>query len=341
MSAAATPQARFPEFYRNPAIRVLSRAERWTVSGRLGDDPEAKGKAPIDIRHLLDVGRVRGAWEVGARCLVTLDELAARLPAAANCAFYLQAQSDGFVVVDVEPDCPEEIARDLLALPGALYSETSMSGRGFHLLYPRPTNFHDFPVAASKRVLREEHGWYEILLEHWVTFTRRPVAADVTEAALSGSTPRAFASFEELYASLATSARASSPVSAEVVTDDAPAIKGAERIVARTVEGAEPRFKTLEHFNGDRSRWEFSILGTLYREMRRHLVVAGFLHRAEYSPGDRAWLLYEAARRVLPERPKHRETRNGRPFLLDRAAAMVATSARSSHIEIESEEIAA
>jgi hypothetical protein len=60
--------------------------------------------------------------------------------------------------------------------------------------------------------------------------------------------------------------------------------------------------------------------------MRRHLVRFGFVNRVTYSFDDRAWLLYQAALQALPSRPKHSERRNGRPFLLERAAAMVATS---------------
>lgn len=327
MSTVATPRARFPEFYRNPAIQALAGASRWTVSGRLGDDQNAKAKAPIDMRALLDIGRVRGAWRIGPECLVALGELTERLPEAANHAYYLQAQTDGLVVVDVEPGCPEEVARGLLALPGTLYSETSMSGRGYHLVTALPDNFYEFTAASGKRVLLESHGWYELLLDHWVTFTRRPIAADVLEAAQHESSPREFASVEDLYASLARSAKATCPVPTGVRTaGEAPPIKGGEQIVERTLDGARPRLKTLHHFDGDRSRWEFSILGTLFREMRGHLVRVGFVRRTEYSPGDQAWLLYTAALEAIPDRPKHHERRNGRPFLLDRAAAMVAAS---------------
>ncbi|MFP3802932.1 hypothetical protein, partial [Paraburkholderia sp. SIMBA_027] len=82
-----------------------------------------------------------------------------------------------------------------------------MSGRGYHLVIPVPTNLHDFPVAVGKRVLREEHGWYELLFEHWVTFTRRPVPADVLARAESTpDTPR-FAAVEDVYAALAAKAK--------------------------------------------------------------------------------------------------------------------------------------
>ena len=80
MSPLASPQELFPAFYGNSAIRALAGASRWTVSGRLGDDVGAKGKAPIDMRALLDIGRVRGAWSVDDQCLVRLDELTGHSP---------------------------------------------------------------------------------------------------------------------------------------------------------------------------------------------------------------------------------------------------------------------
>lgn len=325
MVTVATPQAAFPEFYDNFAVKVLADAERWTVSGRIGDE-DRKGKAPIDIRHLIDVGRVRGAFDISPSCLVDLDSLTRAIPDAANHAFYLQSSTDGVMVVDIEPDCPEEVALDLLRLPGILYSEVSMSGRGYHLVTPVPTNLHDFPGAAGKRVLREEHGWYELLFEHWVTFTRHPIPADVLARAESIPDTPLFATVEDLYAALAAKAKSAVQVCSTTVCtgDEIPAIKGGTQIIEQTVGGAHPRLKSLDDFDGDHSRWEFSTLGVLYREMRRHMVVIGFLRRTAYSAADETWLLYQAVQEVLPPRPKHSERRNGRPFLLDRAAAMVA-----------------
>src|SRR5207248_8940766 len=133
VTTPADPRGWFPQFYDNPAIRALASARRWTVSGQIGEDIEER-KAPIDLRELIDHGRVRGAWSIGPACLTDLDELTCALPAASNAAFFLQAQTDGLVVIDVEADCPPGIAADLLRQPGILYAELSMSGRGFHLV---------------------------------------------------------------------------------------------------------------------------------------------------------------------------------------------------------------
>ncbi|MFD2794631.1 hypothetical protein ACFS27_13825 [Promicromonospora vindobonensis] len=336
----ADPYAWFPQFYANPAIRALADASRWTISGQIGDDdPEGHDKppthkAPIDIRHLLDFGRLRGAWAKDQSCLVTLGELTRAIPDAANNAFYLQAQTDGLLVLDIEPDCPPEVATDLLRLPGTLYSELSMSGKGFHLLAALPENFHDFPNAATKRVLREEHGWYELLLDHWATFTRHSVPERIIAHANSATESAAFASYEDLYAELALKARESAAGSAsDIDTDEAmPEIPYAQEIVEQTLATARHQLRAPEDFDHDLSRWEFSVLASLHGWMRTQLRAYNALG-IEYSVGDVAWLLYRAAVEIIPPRPKHSQRRNGRPFLLDRAAALVAdreASAQSS-----------
>jgi len=202
-----------------------------------------------------------------------------------------------------------------------------MSGRGFHIVTPLPKNYSDFVIARTKTVLRGEHGWYEILFDHWVTFTRRPVDDRVLADAQSLElTSEPFQAFEDLYASLAKGAKPSGAASGVVgsLGDEPPKIAGMGRIIRTTLTSAGPWIKTLDEFNGDRSRFEFSVLGTLYRQMVIHMQVVGTQRRATYSPIDKAWLLYLAAQEVLPHRHKHNERRNGRPYLLDRAASMVA-----------------
>ncbi|MFE4335415.1 hypothetical protein ACFRQM_40220 [Streptomyces sp. NPDC056831] len=341
----ADPHAWFPQFYGNPAIRALASACRWTISGQIGeedpDDPDKPPtrKAPIDVRHLLTgctpgcrhAGSLRGAFALDETCLLSLDELTAAIPNAANTAFYLQAQTDGLLVLDIEPDCPPRIATDLLRLPGVLYSELSMSGRGFHLVMPMPQNFHDFPVAAGKRVLREEHGWYELLLDHWATFTRQPVPDRIVAHVDAATAAPAFTSIDDLYAQLAAKARESPGASATTVdtAEDMPDIPYSLAIVEQTLASARHQLRDPGDFNHDMSRWEFSVLASLYGWMRTQLRAYSALG-VEYSAGDTAWLLYKAALDVIPVRPKHSQRRNGRPFLLDRAAALVADREASS-----------
>ncbi|MFE4834464.1 hypothetical protein ACFRAU_07260 [Arthrobacter sp. NPDC056691] len=336
----ADPRSWFPRFYGNPAIQTLSKAARWTISGQIGDDDPSDPakpptrKAPIDVRHLIDAGRLRGAWATDEACLVTLEELTRAIPEAANTAFYLQAQTDGLLVVDIEPACPPGVAADLLRLPGILYSELSMSGRGYHLVIGLPSNFHDFPIAAGKRVLREEHGWYELLLDHWTTFTREPIPGNVAGHVRNMASQPAFASIEALYAQLAEKAREGTGATALAIDTTAvmPDIPYAQAIVEQTVANARGQLKSAADFNHDMSRWEFSVLASLFGWLRTQLRDYS-AYGVEYSSSDAAWLLYRASLEVIPARPKHNQLRNGRPFLLDRAAALIAereTAARSS-----------
>lgn len=334
------PRMLFPAFYDNRAIKALSGSCRWTISGQLGelrgdvDDAVSTRKAPIDVRHLIDgcgpgcqhPGSVRGAWSISPSCLVDLAELTSTVPNASNVAFYIQAQSDGLMVVDIEPSCPRAKKLELLQLPGIVYTELSMSGEGLHLLVPVPANFHDHPVAAGKRVLRHHEGWYEILLDHWVTFTRRPVPGAMVAEQCASTQGREFTSVDELYARLATQARRTSSTSATaVLTNGAmPAsIPYAETIVRFVLATDLESLDDPERFDHDLSRWEFSVLARLHSRLeagQRLYQDIGVV----YTPGDTAWLLYRAAVQVIPSRPKHAQTRNGRPFLLDRAAALVA-----------------
>lgn len=330
----SSPQEWFPHFYRSPAIAELGRQCRWTISGQLGDESSGR-KAPIDVRHLVagcssscrHSGPVRGAFALDETCLMTLPELTTALPMASNVAFFLRAATDGLLVIDVEPSCPRPLAHELAGLPGVLYSETSMSGHGLHLLTPLPGNFHEHELAASKKVLREEHGWFEVLLEHWVTFTRNPVTGDVF-APVQDAPPfdpgrEPFGSLEDLWSRLAASARENAAAEASSVTTspEPPRIAYRDEIVERVVANTSPRDPA--DFENDLSRWEFSTLGSLFARLRTVLAEYASWGVA-YDHNQVTWLLYLCAVRILPHRAKHDQQRGGRPYLMERAAALVA-----------------
>lgn len=301
------PHSAFPEFYDNPIIRAIADLPRWTVS-----DNE---KVPINMRELIASGRVWGAHEISDECLVRLDELTGVLPTAANNAFYLRAQTDGFIVLDIEKTCPPDIARRLLALPN-LWAEPSMSGKGYHLVMPLPSNFWDYPIAVSKRVLKEEHGYYEILLDHWVTFTR--IAMPTSSLPAKNFEHGAW---ETVYAELAQDA-VEAPVSEFDISVDRPSIPRAEQIVELMTR--RPLEKSPEDFHNDHSRFEFSALGILYNRLKTILIAVGEADDTIYDESAQSWLVYDAAVQLLPPRDKHEEIRNGMPLLLNAAVSLVA-----------------
>lgn len=324
-------RAVFPSFYGNPHIQELAAAPRWTVSTTKASE-EYRTKMPLDIRayfyggvskdgKILGPGVIRGAFATDETCLFDLDELTTRLPEASNCAFYLQSSIDEYLVLDIEPTCPPAEAARLLAMPGALYVETSMSGKGFHLLMPVPKNFWDYPIAANKRVLKHPQGWWEILLEHWITFTRYEVS-DVQRARMEALAPATPPTWEQVWEELADSVVASH--SASVLIEAAkPGIPYEElliKAVVSTGHGRDPK-----DFNHDLSRFEFSVLGVYLHRIEDIVANTSLpgVDPAVFDDSMLAWIVYLAATKGIPHRLKHTETRNGLPFLLSQAQALI------------------
>lgn len=303
-----------PAFYGNPHVRALATEPRWTVS-----DSE---KVPINVRAMAETGVIWGAHEISESCLMRLDELVSFLPSAANNAYYLRSVVDGYMVLDIEKTCPPEIAAPMVAMASP-YSEVSMSGRGYHLLLPLPKNFWDYPIATTKRVLKGPEGQWEILLDHWVTFTRRPATAEQLAALEGVRTARGddVAVWEDVYASLAKEAVETPTV--EFGVDVEPPDVPLRDLVIEHISKL-PLEKGLEDFGGDWSAFEFSALGTVYNRMRVMLTAVRESHpEAVYDEPVQAWFIYEAARKLIPPRDKHEETRNGLPLLLSSAVSLV------------------
>lgn len=335
------PRTYFSGFYTNPTVLSLAHHERWTISGQLGQADEGR-KAPIDIQHLLKgcsswcqhPGPVRGARFTDGRALVSLDKLTDSIPQAMNAAFYLQSHIDQVMIIDIEPYCPPAVRDALLALPGILYAERSMSGHGHHLITRVPSNLDDFPIAAQKRVLAHQSKWYELLFEHWITFTRSdqplPGTTAVNDKASreQGPFPESkFTSIEDLYehlAAFATANHTAGGLLSGTIEADLDDIEDAQELITAAIDNAAPRLKCLDDFDNDNSRWEFSILATLYFAFLPLLKERATLDGEILDDGQLALLLAGAAAQVLPHRDKHDTTRNGRPFLLERAVAMVA-----------------
>ena len=154
----------FPEFYSHPFIKEIKDNSRWTVSGLTSLD-DRTNKKPIDIWELHDIGTLHGAREHNSTCLMTLDELLDFLPNAANHAYYLEAMEDEYVILDIEPDCPQQLKNMFLDMD-YVYGETSMSGKGYHLVFPLPLEIDKYPKAKTKKVWQDKTRYFELHLEH-------------------------------------------------------------------------------------------------------------------------------------------------------------------------------
>lgn len=288
-----TALTRFPKFYHHPLIQELSHYKKWTVS--------TKDKIPVDMCVIRDYTQIKGAKYQDERSLVTLDEVLDIIPCAANHAFFLDCVDCNYVVLDIEPKCPDEIKKQLLNL-NYIYGEISMSGKGYHLVFPLPKSYRDYPVLQTKKVLKEEHGFFEILLNHYVTFTRR-MLPDATGKA----------DFEDLFKSMAQ-------VQKETIRNDSitfenaniePDIPYRDELIA-----VLSRVTLKKPFDGDYSRYEFSYAKKIYCTLQDIIKNIKPFKNIEYNATQKAWLIYIALKNILEYRPKHDTLRNNVPWLL-------------------------
>lgn len=297
-----------------PAIAPLAGIPRWTFSAIVDDRkrPGKKKKIPVDLPHLLSKDPYEN-WR-GARAenrpYIPLTEIAAEpdLNRLLNntCFRLSQTQGDGFVVLDVEPDCPDEDKKAFFALPW-FYAEVSMSGRGIHLLLPAPASFPEIRLGKPSLKPKDRND-YEILLNQHVTFSMRPLARDASAPV------RPMSDFEALWDKLAGAAklRAMKEIDASELPDIEDIYDGSHMLAVL----ADARWKkTPKDYGGDMSRYEYASCLYVYGRMKRILAEAPSAGH-QYTDQEKLAMLYAVMKDMLKWRPKHDETRNGLPFLL-------------------------
>ena len=309
-----SPRLLYPDFYNNPCIQELSRKCKWTVSDNT--------KRPINIQAIAFDDRIVGAdCNRLSECCMDLDmmlqfatphnlEFGNKDPIYfANYAFYLDALSDHYVVLDIEPNCPAEIKEQLLNTD-YVYGEISLSGKGYHLIYPLPDCINEYPDAINKKSFKEKK-WYEIHLEHWITFTRNTIPASTG----------AESSFIPIFRELASKQKKTveSNIDITALTDNIP-----NKDPILTIASSGQKFsKTVSDYDNDWSKYEFAYMGYLYRKLRNISKTAiGKGHH--YTPEELAYLTYLMAKSVMQHRDKHEEKRENLPWLLYLAKTIAA-----------------
>lgn len=287
------------EFKELPFVQPLRYEKRWTVVN--------KNKMPIDIMELNRSGKICGASFANQNePLTDLDTLYQILPNATNATYALKQSLDDIVILDIEPKCPMDLKNRLLKLP-YLYAETSMSGKGLHLVFSKPvTNYQT--ILLSKVALQEEHGYYEILLTHNITFTGNQIERPIDE------TPDDITEFYRLFDELAATASLTKVI--EIDISDLPDITDIpnwEKIV-QTLSQAVYK-KKLEDFYSNYSKYEFGVTGFYYHKLKQ-LLSASLFRNHEYTAQEQMMLLYEVVKDKIPYREKHEESRDGLPYLL-------------------------
>lgn len=299
----------FPEFYNNKFVKSIAKNQKWTVSDL--------NKRPIDMKALFEQQKVWGASSArGYNPYVDLKTLITNLPDAFNNAYYLESETDKFVVLDIEPDCPDIMKQALLQLP-YVYGEISMSGKGYHLVFPLPEEiWKKYPAIHNKVALKEKHKHYEILINHMVTFTRNYIDPPYD--------PKPIEEFQRLFETLAGETKETIQcTSSDTQILDTDSIPMFKRTI--TVLKSQKYKKKPEDFFNDMSKYEFGMAGFYYNALER-LTKNKLYADIKYTNNEKAVIIYTLLQENLEYREKHDTKRNNVPWLLYMAAQLVGKS---------------
>ena len=298
----------YSAFYSNPVIQRLAKEKRWTISD--------KDKVPIDMTDLLESnGRaIHGALtrKEGHNPFVDLYTLMSNIPNAKNNAFCLDAKTDGVMVLDIEPKCPKVIAEKLLQLP-AYYGEFSMSGKGYHLILPVPKEYED--VYSCSIAVKEEHGYYEFLCNHCVTFTRNIIPANYSPNIGQGT----YEDYVKIWCELAENVNLNKKDTVIDVLKDEEDTEWTDYIQSILQSDAKAYKKEPSDFEDDMSRYEHGYTGHVYYVLLNVLKSL----KVFYTKSQMVWEVYRATSELIPYREKHDTIHDGMPWLLYQAAVIV------------------
>jgi hypothetical protein len=188
--AATNWDARFRD---NACIRELADSPRWSIS-----DINKRPLSMLGLSH----GKTYGASTAKPEDMWTLDQIAEHYPDTPNAAFWLKSKDCGYAMVDIEKTCPVE-TREILCYGLCWhYAETSLSGKGIHLIIDRPQELLDKYPDAAKAAIKAPDGTFEILLNHWCTFTMNPIASRPRLEPVPGYADRAATLLDSVFASM-------------------------------------------------------------------------------------------------------------------------------------------
>lgn len=293
----------YPSFRKHWFIEQIAKNKRWTISNQ--------HKMPLDMNKARTRFTIEGAPAPEPPYLESLDDVNDFIPNTKTYTYYLDGLLDGFVILDVEPDCPQEIKDKLLSC-AALYREVSMSGHGIHLVFPYPKILSNYPDAAEKIVLKHKQKWYEILVQHYVTFTGHLLPEpDTTDPTL----------FETIVEELAKEQAPSVKLSTSIETiedmekiEKLPCYYYISDLVKSTIH-LWLRKNTVKDYGNDFSRFEYATLRIIYQEAKNVAHTSFVLKQHDYTVEELTVIAYQIATAVLDAREKHKQFRRGLPWL--------------------------
>lgn len=307
----------WPNFYDHPFIQSIADTEKWSIT-------QPKNKMPVDMFDLAH-GKITGCAPDTPHSMTTLAETVRIIESTynkvpTNHAFNMNTDEDNFVLLDIEPSCPPHIMRKFLQLP-YIYAEKSLSGKGIHMVMPIPAEYWQYPAVLRLQKMQEEHRYYEIMFDHWVTFTRDMIKP---------SNPNADDSFyHEIFKKLAEKQIEKTTEDLEFEMDDdhnveVSDIPGADEIIAYATNGANEYKRTLKDYNNDASAFVFGINGHFYGIMSKLMKLSSIEKLGhKYTPQERTRILYAIIKDRVPDRPKNYERRGKTTWLMAQCQRMV------------------
>lgn len=298
-------------FHTHPIIQQLGQNPRWTMSGV----KSKTGKVPLDAWHYVD----RGGEKIGARghdqnYLMTLEGVYKtfyqEICTLQNVpyVYYLDCLIDDIVCLDVEPDCSNELKQMFLRLP-FLYGEFSLSGKGLHLLLPLPKDiFSQYPQAQKKLKMQNAKEGYEILLNHWMTFT-----GNMLYPAQNLVDMEEFRKIFDIECKKQVESELKRQIDAKLIAPEE--IPGFNAIMARMQYGSvnpklPSQYETMSHYEYGSASF---IMHKLYRILRAYPV---YTMNHTYTDEEIIMLIYYKLVDVLQHREKHDTERDGLPYLV-------------------------
>lgn len=290
-------------FRQHPFIQSIASIKKWTISN--------ENKIPIDMYDFMYLDKIKGANFYDEHSLVDLDTLDNFFKkfnqTPSNHAFYLETALDGFLVLDIEPNCPEEIRTKLLQT-NFIYGEVSLSGKGYHLIYKIPDSYHEYPAAHNKPALKHPSKYYEVLMNHFCTFTGKLIEPP----------KQVLYDFNDVYKELAAEAKEINKQKEASIQSlsNKPNTEKADFVLELLHNAAQKYPRKPKDFtkdsdgSPDMSRYEWSYICYLYKKLDEILAVSAIQKEHEYTDEEQAYFLYTVITTVLPHRPKHDTFRN-------------------------------
>lgn len=298
----------FKDFYNNPFIKSIENKPYWSIS----DDK----KMPINMKAL-PLGKIYGASFKIPDHMTTIDKTLDIIPYPKNHAYFMDIKKDDFILLDIEPNCPEKIKNKFLKTP-YIYGEYSLSGKGVHLVYKRPKNYKDFPVVLNKPNVKEKNKFYEIMFSHWVTFTRNTLP--IIDNSKNNNNDYFIKAFEKLCEENKNFEIAQ--IDFKINENRLNTIPNYKNIIDYMINVCDEYSKEPSDFydddrgEDDLSKYEFGFTGFYYYKLLNVLKFYDRNNKNIYSNEDKAILLYEVVKRKIEFRPKHNEKRDNLPWLL-------------------------